>query len=139
MDHLKSSNRQPATVRSTMVYLAGPFFSMGQRWVIDEALHALQDFRVPVFSPVHEVGPGPAEIVGPADLKGLAGCDSVLAIVDGLDAGTIFEIGYARAQGKPVYALAQTVASEDLKMLQGSGCRVFDDFVTAVHHAVWRT
>jgi hypothetical protein len=34
--------------------------------------------------------------------------------------------------------LAQTVSEEDLKMVAGSGCKVFDDFVTALHHAAWR-
>ena len=66
-------------------------------------------------------------------------CDRVLAILDGIDSGTLFEVGYARARGVPVYALAQAVAPEDLKMVKGSGCRVFDDFVTAIHHAAWLT
>jgi nucleoside 2-deoxyribosyltransferase len=92
-----------------------------------------------VFSPVHDVGPGPAEQIAPADLAELDRCDAVFAILDGLDSGTLFEVGYARAHGKPVYALAQTVTEEDLKMVTGSGCTVFDDFVTALHHLAWRT
>ena len=62
----------------------------------------------------------------------------MFALLNGVDAGTLFEVGYARALGKPVYALAQSVRSEDLKMLEGSGCLIFSDFVTAVHHAAWR-
>jgi nucleoside 2-deoxyribosyltransferase len=63
----------------------------------------------------------------------------MFAIIDGIDSGTLFEVGYARARGLPVYALAQAVTPEDLKMVNGSGCLVFDDFVTAIHHTAWRT
>lgn len=120
------------------VYLAGPFFNLGQRWLVDEARHALRELGMEVFSPVHDVGHGSAEEIAPADLAELDRCDVVFAIVDGLDSGTMFEIGYARARDKPVYALAQTVSEEDLKMVSGSGCTVFDDFVTALHHVAWR-
>ena len=128
-----------ATTRTGEAYLAAPFFSMGQRWLVDEARRCLGELGLRVFSPVHDIGPGPAEVVAPADLDALRRCDLVFALLDGLDSGTLFEVGYARALGKPVYALAQTVGREDLKMVEGSGCRVFDDFVTAVHHAAWRS
>ncbi|WP_221623397.1 nucleoside 2-deoxyribosyltransferase [Burkholderia ubonensis] len=65
-------------------------------------------------------------------------CDRVLAILDGLDAGTVFEVGYARAKGIPIYALAQAVNEEDLKMVVGSDCNMFFDFVTALHHTAWK-
>lgn len=121
-----------------LVYLAGPFFTVAQRWLIDEARRCLQDLGLKVFSPVHDVGHGDAYEVAPADITALDQCDVVFAILDGLDSGTLFEVGYARAKAKSVYALAQSVASEDLKMLEGTGCRVYDDFVTALHHAAWR-
>lgn len=119
-------------------YLASPFFTLGQRWLVDEARRALSELGLQVFSPVHDVGSGPAELVAPLDLAALDQCDLVFAILDGLDSGTLYEVGYARALNKPVYALAQTVSPEDLKMVEGSGCRVYDDFVTALHHAAWR-
>ncbi len=119
-------------------YLAGPFFTLGQRWLVDEARRYMVEFGLDVFSPVHDVGPGPAESVAPADLAVLNDCDVVFAILDGLDSGTVFEVGYARARDKRVYAFAQAVGDEDLKMVVGSGCRVFDDFVTALYHLAWR-
>lgn len=121
-----------------LVYLAAPFFTIGQRWLVDEARRCLRDLGLTVFSPVHDVGAGPAEVIGPADIAGLDQCDLVFAILDGLDSGTLFEVGYARARGKPVYALAQNVSVEDMKMIVGSGCGVHDDFVTALHHLSWR-
>jgi nucleoside 2-deoxyribosyltransferase len=65
-------------------------------------------------------------------------CDRLFAILDGLDAGTIFEIGYARKLGIPVYAYAETVSSEDCKMFTGSGCKLFDDYVTAIYATAWK-
>lgn len=131
----------PRTASSTVkgrVYLASPFFNLGQRWLVDEARRSLRELGMEVFSPVHDVGPGPAQVVGPEDIKALNECDRVFAILDGLDAGTIFEVGYARARGIPVYALAQAVNEEDLKMVVGSDCKVFFDFVTALHHTAWK-
>jgi len=130
-------SRAPVIAKRGRVYLAGPFFSMGQRWLVEEARAGLQQLGMDVFSPFHDIGPGPAEDVAPADLEALDGCDSVLALLDGLDSGTLFEVGYARAKGIPVYGFAQITPEEDLKMVQGSGCRVFDDFVTCLHHCAW--
>jgi len=121
-----------------LVYLAGPFFTIGQRWLIDEARVGLQQLGMKVFSPAHDVGPGPARKVAQADREGLERSDVVFAVLDGLDSGTLFEVGYARAREKPVYALAQRVSAGDLKMLEGTGCRVFDDLVTAIHKVAWR-
>lgn len=135
---LASSPLAEARVAGGRIYLAGPFFTLGQRWLIDEARRAIRELGMEVFSPLHDVGPGPAEAVATADLEALNGCDAVFAILDGLDSGTLFEVGYARAHGKPIYALAQTVSDEDLKMITGSGCQVFEDFVTALHHLAWR-
>lgn len=137
-DSLAKSPLAEARAVGGRIYLAGPFFTLGQRWLIDEARRAIRELGMDVFSPVHDVGHGPAEAVATADLEALNGCDAVFAILDGLDSGTLFEVGYARAHSKPVYALAQTVSDEDLKMITGSGCRVFDDFVTALHHLAWR-
>lgn len=119
------------------VYLAGPFFDMGQRWVIDQARTALLNQGLSVFSPLHDVGRGKGPDVAPKDLAGLDRSKVLFAIVNGLDSGTIFEIGYARALGIPAIVLAQNVKEEDLKMLEGSGCEIVDDFVTGIYKTSW--
>lgn len=134
-DHLPS--RKPVMATGSRVYLAGPFFSMGQLWLVNEARRCLRELGMDVFSPLHDIGRGGALEVAPADLAALDACDSVLALLDGLDSGTVFEVGYARAKGKPVYGLAQATPEEDLKMVTGSGCRVYQDFVTCLHHCAW--
>lgn len=120
------------------VYLASPFFDIAQRWLVEEARVALLDMGADVFSPVHEVGPGPAEIVAPEDLAGLNACDVVFAVLNGLDPGTVFEVGYAVKCGMPVIVLAQNEKEEDLKMMRGSGCEVIDDFASAIYRTIWR-
>lgn len=122
-----------------LVYLAGPFFNLGQRWLVDEARRCLLELGMKVFSPIHDIGAGPAEQVAPADLEALDRADVVFALLDGMDSGTLFEVGWARHRGIPVYCLAQSSTAEDLKMVEGSGCHVFEDFATALHHAAWRT
>lgn len=118
-------------------YLAGPFFTMGQRWLVEEACLALKGQGLEVFSPFHEVGLGHADDVVPKDLEAIRNSDIVFAIVDGLDSGTLFEIGYARARDLPVIAFAEQEQGQDLKLLQGSGCRIEKDFTTAVYRANW--
>ena len=138
VETLRKSTWSEAVAAGGRAYLASPFFTLGERWLVDEARRCLIELGLTVFSPVHDIGHGPANVVAPADLAALDECDVVFAILDGLDSGTVFEIGYARAHNKPVYALAQSVSGEDLKMVVGSGCGVVDDFVTALHYVAWR-
>jgi hypothetical protein len=119
------------------IYLAGPFFTMGQRWIVHEARTALVDQGLDVFSPYHDVGIGIASEVVPADIQGLREADVILAVLDGLDPGTLFEIGYARSLGKTVIGFCQNASYESLKMLVGTDCDIVDDFVSAIYYTAW--
>ena len=119
------------------VYLAGPFFTIAQRWLVEEVRDALIGMGHSVFSPLHDVGVGDAHTVAPKDVCALHRVDAVFAILDGLDSGTLFEVGYARALKKTVFGLAQAVSHQDLKMVEGTGCHVYFDLVTAVHQLSW--
>jgi nucleoside 2-deoxyribosyltransferase len=119
------------------VYLAGPFFNIAQRWLVEESRLALLGMGLRVFSPLHDVGLGRAHDVAPKDIEALKLSRAVLGLVDGLDAGTLFEIGYARSLGRPVVVLAQSTPEEPLKMLTGTSCDVVTDFVTALYRAAW--
>ena len=135
---LRTSSVEPVSLQAGQIYLAAPFFDLARRWMVEETLKGLRKVGFHVFSPFHEIGPGPAEMVAPEDLKGVDESDVLFALLDGLDPGTIFEVGYAVARGKHVYAVAENVPEEDLKMMQGSGCRIYSDLVTAIFHAAWR-
>lgn len=131
----KTKSRPPGD--RAKVYLAGPFFTIGQLWVVEEARRALNSLDIDVISPFHLVGPGPAEEVAKADLELLDQSELVLAIGDGMDSGTVFEVGYAKAQGKPVVFYAENEVGEDLKMFEGSGCYMVRHFPTAIYRTVW--
>jgi nucleoside 2-deoxyribosyltransferase len=118
-------------------YLAGPFFDLGQRWVVEEAKVALEGQGLEVFSPLHDVGHGQAQVVVPQDLQALDTVDIVFGLVDGLDPGTLFELGYARSKGIPVVAFVQQEDGESLKLLAGSQCRIERDFATAIYRTNW--
>ncbi|NJO36163.1 MAG: nucleoside 2-deoxyribosyltransferase [Rhodospirillales bacterium] len=120
------------------IYLAAPFFNLGQRWVVEESVRALKALGATVFSPLHDVGThGNAMHIASKDLEGLRSACAVLAILDGEDAGTLFEVGYARDRSIPVVVLAEAPRPESLTMLVGSGCRVVRDLTTAIYHAIW--
>lgn len=120
------------------IYLAGPFFTTNEQWLVDEARFALREMGFKVFSPIHEIGEGPPDIVAPADIFALENCKLVFALLNGLDPGTLFEVGYARALGIPVVGLAEAVDERPLTMLLGSGCAISDDFATSIYSACWQ-
>ena len=71
----------PSGLQTASVYLAGPFFNMGARWLVEQAREALRQQPVAVFSPFHDVGLGLAESVVPADIEALDRCSAVLALL----------------------------------------------------------
>lgn len=119
------------------VYLAGPFFNLSQRWLIEEFRAALISFGIRVFSPLHDVGRGASDDIYKPDIEGLKKSGVVLACLDGLDTGTIYEVGYAHCQGLPVIAFVSAEREEDLKMVKGGDSRVVNDFATALYWTVW--
>lgn len=137
-EEIQSIDFPEATFRGGKVYLAAPFFTLGQRWLVDDARRCLREMGFEVFSPVHDVGRGPGVVVAPQDIEALKQCDVVFALLDGIDCGTIFETGFATAAGKPVFAVAQSEPDDTLKMLTGTGSIVRDDLVTALHLMAWR-
>jgi nucleoside 2-deoxyribosyltransferase len=120
------------------VYLAGPFFNMGQRWVINQFREALLKVGLCVFSPLHDVGIGSPEKVAPLDLEGIDKADLLLVIADGLDTGTMFEAGYAKAKGKPILVFVENEKTEALTMLKGSNFIFDDDFTSIIYKTLWQ-
>lgn len=128
-DYLAGKQRQ--------VYLAGPFFDLMQVWMVEQAQANLKDLGLKVFSPYHDIGLGSADDVVAKDLDAIVESDIVFAITDGLDAGTVYEIGYARALGKPVVVYSERQHPENLKMMEGSDCTICTDYTTALYSTLW--
>jgi len=57
--------------------------------------------------------------------------DLVFALLDHLDSGTHFELGYARKEGTPVIGYADNLETSSETMILGSGCEVYDDLSSA--------
>lgn len=136
---LEDRKRSVVTSSAGKVYLAGPFFTLSQRWLVEEARRVMFSLNLDVFSPLHDIGRGAAEHVVRKDIAAIKTCDALFALVDGLDSGTIFEIGYARALEKTVYILAQHVSEQDIKMMVGSDCIVSDDFASLLFRLAQRS
>jgi nucleoside 2-deoxyribosyltransferase len=119
------------------VYLAGPFFTLAQRWLIEEAKAALEGLGVPVFSPIHDVGTGQSREVAEKDLAGLRASAVIYALADGRDLGTIFEVGYARACQKRIVCFGERLGNYEKTMLSGTDCDLSEDFASSIYHAAW--
>lgn len=119
------------------VYLAGPFFDLSQVWMVQQARANLRQLGLRVFSPYHDIGLGSADDVVSKDIEAIEASDLMLALVDSLDAGTIYEVGYARALGKPVVVYSERQQGESLKMMEGSGCTICADYTTALYSTLW--
>jgi hypothetical protein len=118
------------------VYLAAPFFNLSQRWLVELVRESLIGLGGSVFSPLHDVGIG-ADEVAAKDLAGLDSCTALLALLDEVDAGVMFEAGWAAERQMPVIGYSEQPEDERLKMLRGSGAQVSSDLSTAVYHALW--
>ena len=130
-------NQEFLNGKRPQVYLAGPFFDTAQVWFIEEARKNLREMGFKVFSPFHDIGMGSAADVVKLDIQGIEKSDIVFAIVDGLDAGTIYEVGYARAVGKPVVILCERESEESMKMAEGTDCVICRSYTSALYAALW--
>ncbi len=91
-----------------------------------------------VFSPWHDVGHGIASEVVSKDLQALEQSAIVFAILDGLDSGTLFEIGYAVKKGIPIIGYVESESSESIKMLEGTNCLLERDLTTSLYKCFWK-
>lgn len=131
------------------IYVAGPFFTLAELWLVEEVCHAFASLGVQYFSPYHTVGrlnsysddqqnSKEVERVVRSDLEGLHDCKALFAIIDGRDPGTFFEIGWAVKHDIPIVAFSQNLGPADLVMIRGSkNCSIYSDFSSAIYHVVW--
>lgn len=127
---------RPLPPAAGMVYLAGPFFSVAERWLVETVRDELYSLGVKVWSPVHEVGPGGLE-VAKADIEGLEQCDAVIALLDHADPGTVFEVGWAVRSSIPVIGFGNSIDAEGMKMMAGTTVELHSDLSTACYRAAW--
>lgn len=145
-EHLANHGTKPISVSEAyrsgeprQVYLAGPFFDLMQQWLVEQAVINLEDMGLKVFSPLHDVGlKGDKSTIAQKDLQALRDSQVMFAIADGVDPGTVFEVGYARALNKPVVVYSERhQGQESLTMLEGSGCVMCTNYATAIYSTLW--
>lgn len=124
------------------IYLAGPFFDIGERFVVEEVKTILESEGADVFSPVHDIGRAadydrPGEVAR-QDLEAIERADLLFALLDHLDSGTHFELGYARKAETPVIGYTNDYETNSKTMISGSGCEVYEDLSSAIFNAIWR-
>ena len=106
-----------------LVYLASPFFKQEQIERIEFIENCLEKNGYTVFSPRKEfvVKPNATKedrekgFLG--NCKAIQSCDFVLAVTDGKDIGTIWESGFAFANGKPVLYFAETLGNNEFNLM----------------------
>ncbi|MCF6511670.1 hypothetical protein E9564_07690 [Blastococcus sp. MG754427] len=126
----------PVLERPPLIYLAAPFFTLAERWLVETCRAVLQGLGARVFSPLHDVGPGGDEVAA-GDLDGLRDSDAVLALLDGWDPGTVYEVGWAHRHTLPVVGFLNGPAHEGTKMLVGTGAELHSDLSSALYRGVW--
>ncbi|MDF2931336.1 MAG: hypothetical protein K0R36_667 [Chryseobacterium sp.] len=123
------------------IYLAGPFFTISERFLINEIHSILMGFDVDVFSPYHDAGivvfKEDSKNIAKKDIDNLKDCDAVLAIISSNDPGTIFEVGYAKALEKKVVLFCENYKENDLFMFEGTDCEIISDLSTAIYKVSW--
>jgi hypothetical protein len=119
-----------------IIYLAAPFFTLPERWLVETCRSVLRGLGAQVFSPMHDVGPGGDEVAA-LDLDGLRESSAVFALLDGWDPGTLYEVGWAHRHDLPVVGFLNAVDHEGTKMLVGSGAELHSDLSSALYRAVW--
>jgi hypothetical protein len=125
------------TDSTEQVYLAGPFFNIQQFSFLNEVIQFLKNKQIRIFSPFHEIGVGQANYIAGEDIMAIKKSRIIFALLDDLDPGTIFEIGYARALDIPVIIYSEILSEKNETMFVGSGCEVHTDLSTAVYKLVW--
>lgn len=127
---------------SPSIYLAGPFFDVGELYTVEEVKSLLESEGADVFSPFHDIGRAGEydrpEEVAQKDLDAIDEADLVFALLDHLDSGTQFELGYARKADIPVVGYATDCENLSETMILGSGCEMHGDLSSAVFNAIWR-
>lgn len=95
------------------LFLSGPFFNDEEVERIDRVKSSLESLGFEVYSTSHRNPPIDLDSRVQKSrrfkllCKEISRSDGVFAVLDGRDAGTIWEMGYAFALGKPVAAFAE--------------------------------
>jgi|SRR5699024_275095 len=110
------------------VYLASPFFTPEQLERVELVENMLEEFGFSYFSPRKELvcPPDATDEVRKKTFKGnhdgILDAEMVIAITDGKDVGTIWEMGVAFEAGIPVIGVALTLGKAPFNLMLSESC-----------------
>lgn len=94
------------------IYLSAPFFSVAERLLEEQVFNALCSMGFEVYSPLRKKGIlnetssfAERKDMFHEELHEIDSSDFLVAIVDGNDMGTAFELGYAYQKGKKIFGI----------------------------------
>lgn len=111
------------------LYLAGPFFNAEQISAIEKAEFLCEEYGVQCNSPRKFLVLKPRasweerKLVFKKNLEMIQRSQIVLAMIDGWDTGTVWEMGYAHAIGRPVVTF--TAKEGKMNVMLAQGCNGF--------------
>lgn len=115
-------------VKRHNVYLASPFFRPDQIERVEEVEKLLEKHGFTYFSPRKELvcppnaGDGLRKKTFEGNHNGILDADMVIAITDGKDVGTIWEMGVAYQAGVPVIGVALTLGDAPFNLMLSESC-----------------
>lgn len=126
-----------------MIYIAAPFFNEEQLLLV-QAVEAVLDFNnMPYYSPRSEgvlMNMTPEQkkermkYIFDKNVEMLLLADVIVAVIDNYDTGTVWEIGFAFAKGKPVITLTDKDYELNIMIKQcvKSHCKTVEQIPQAV-------
>lgn len=97
------------------IYIAAPFFNDAQLRVVEKIETYLAMREIEYFSPRSEgviINMTPEQKANAlsriyeSNVSHIKSCDKMIAVIDGMDKGVIFELGFAAALGKKIITLS---------------------------------
>lgn len=128
---------QSKDLYNKQVYIAAPIFSLSDVILVDKIRNSLLEFGVKVFSPYHDVGYGDDQQITEMDIKGLDDSDIIFSVLDGLDSGTLIELGYAMSKNKKIIGYHRTINIDSLLMLKLAQIKYYNELTTALYQTIW--
>lgn len=110
-----------------MVYLASPFFTDEQKKVMDSLKECLDDLGYKTWAPYYECLVTPESTreyrryAFECNMIALSECFFVVANIEGLDTGTVFEMGVAYSLKKPILAFSDNL-DRKLNLMLAMSC-----------------
>lgn len=110
------------------VYLASPFFNPEQLERVEMIENLMEEHGYTYFSPRQELVCPPTateeqrRTTFQGNHNGILNAEMVLAVTDGKDVGTIWEMGVAFEAGVPVVGIALTLGDKPFNLMLSESC-----------------